>query len=223
MNTTASHAHPVAWLLLAAVASCSHEQAKPAAPPPPVKPTAAEESQKAFQLAAQEQRELTDQLKRVEAAQKAVVAAQQQLAQAQAAEQQERAKAQQLEQRASQHLQESVRHAQQAQAGLAGSGALQGMQTATGKVAQATPWQVTLQTQSGRTMTFQVDPRTRVLIGTEQRSIGDIQQGADAQVAYDPKAGTMTALVIRVMPAATQPGTSAPERPETPHPEIDKP
>jgi hypothetical protein len=85
------------------------------------------------------------------------------------------------------------------------------MQTATGKVSQATSSQLTLQTQAGRTMTFQIDPRTRVLLGTEQRSVAEIQQGADAQVAYDPKAGRLTALVIRVMPAGTQPAPSAPE------------
>jgi hypothetical protein len=214
MKTPTLYAHSVALLLVAALASCSHKQ-KSAEPPPAPKPTAAEESQKSFQLAAQEQRELTEQAKRVEAAHNAVVAAQQQLARAQSQEQQERAKAQQLQQRASQHLQEGVRQAQQAQAGLAGMGSLEGMQTVAGQVAQATPSHVVLQTPGGRTMTFSVDPRTRVLLGTEQRSVADIQQGADAQVAYDPRAGQMTALIIRVMPVESPPATSPPERPET--------
>jgi hypothetical protein len=57
-------------------------------------------------------------------------------------------------------------------------------------------------------MRFDVDPRTRVLVGDAHRSIGDIQQGADAQVAYDPRGGRMTALVIRVTPAGTHPAPS---------------
>jgi hypothetical protein len=226
MKTPTLHAHPVALLLIAALASCSSKQ-KTAEPAPPPKPTAAQESQKSFQLAAQEQQALTEQMKRVEAAHKSVVAAEQQLAQAQAQEKQERAKAQELQERASGHLQESVQHAEQAQAGVAGVGAaLEGMQTFAGRVAEAAPSQVVLQGQGGRTMTFNIDPRTRVLVGTEQRSVADIQQGADAQVAYDPRGGKMTALVIRVTPARSQaaPGQaapsqaapSAPQGPETP-------
>ena len=137
-------------------------------------------------------------------------AAQQQLAKAQAQEQQERAKAQQLQERASQHLQEGVAQAQQAQAGAAGTGGGEGMQTVAGTVAQATPSQVVIQTPGGRAMAFVVDGRTRVLVGTESRSVTDIQRGADAQVAYDPRLGQMTALIIRVMPAGGAAASPAP-------------
>jgi hypothetical protein len=205
------YAHSVALLLVAALASCSGKQKTAEPAPPPPKPTAAQEAQRSFQVATQEQQQLAEQMKRLEAAHKAVVAAEQQLAQAQAQEQQERAKAQQIQQQASQHLQDSVEHAEQAQAGVAGVGAaLEGMQTFAGRVAEAAPTQVVLQGQGGRTMTFNVDPRTRVLVGDAHRSVADIQQGADAQVAYDPRGGKMTALVIRVTPAGTQPAPSQP-------------
>lgn len=220
MTTSMSHVHPAAWLLAAALVSCAGE--KKAAPPPPApKPTAAEQSQKALQLAAQEQAALNEQLKKAEAARAAVTAAQEQLVRAQTQEQQERAKAQQLQEQARQHLQEGVRQAQQAQTGLSGTGGSEGMQTVTGMVADATPSQLVVQTQGGRAMTFHIDSRTQVLVGTEQRSVADIQRGADAQVAYDPRAGQMTALIIRVMPAGAAGGgaKSPPQRTDKPaHP-----
>jgi hypothetical protein len=216
MNTPMSHAHTAAWLLAAALTACSHE--KKAAPPPAPKPTAAEESQKAFQLAAQQQKEAGEQQKRVEAARAAVVAAQQQLAHAQAQEQQERAKAQQLQEQAGQNLQEGVRQAQQAHADLAGAtGGAEGMQTVNGTVAEATASEVVVQTPGGSTLTFHVDDRTQVLVGSERRSIAHIQRGADAQVAYDPKTGQQTALIIRVMPAGGA-GTTPPQGAEAPAP-----
>jgi hypothetical protein len=225
MKAPFSHAGAAAWLLAAALVSCSHEK-KAAAPPPapPPKPTAAEESQKAIELARQQQAQLVDQQKKVESSHAAVVAAQDQLVKAQAQEQQERAKAQQLQEQANRNFQEGMLQAQRAQAGL--SGGTDGMQTVAGTVAQASSSQVVLQTPNGRTMSFNVDSRTRVLVGSESRSVTDIQRGADAQVAYDPtKTGQKNALIIRVMPAgsATQgsapgsaPGSSAPGG-EPPH------
>jgi hypothetical protein len=204
MRAPFSLAGAAALLLAATLASCSSQkkQAPAPPPPPPPKPTAAEESSKSLELARQEQAALVEQQKKVEASRAAVVTAQDNLVKAQVTEQQERAKAQQLQEQASLHLQEGVRSAQRAQAGLAGAGA-EGMQTAAGTVAQTSSSQVVLQTTNGKTMSFSIDDRTRVLVGNEARPITDIQRGADAQVAYDPKAGgQMTALIIRVMPAA---------------------
>jgi len=198
MRSRIAFARGAAWMLAAALASCSHEK-KEQAPPP--KPTAAEQSQKSFQLAAQEQRELVDQQSKVETAHAGVVAAQEQLSKAQAQEQQELLKAQQLQERANLHVKEGMRSAQMGQAGAPTAG-LEGLQTVTGTVAQVTSSQVVLQARNGRPMTFDVDSRTRVLLGTEQRSVSDIQRGADAQVAYDPRVGA-TALIIRVTPAGT--------------------
>ena len=202
MRAPFSHAGAAAWLLAVTLAACSHGKKEAPAPPPapPPKPTAAEESQKSLELARQEQAALIEQQKKVEASHQAVIAAQDQLAKAQTQEQQERAKAQQLQEQANRNFQEGMLQAQRAQAGL--SGGTDGMQTVAGTVAQASSSQVVLQTPNGRTMSFNVDSRTRVLVGSESRSVTDIQRGADAQVAYDPKAGgQMTALIIRVMPA----------------------
>jgi hypothetical protein len=50
-------------------------------------------------------------------------------------------------------------------------------------------------------MSFQVDPRTRVLVGMEQRSVTDLQQGAEARVAYDPRENDPAAVAIHVSSA----------------------
>jgi hypothetical protein len=203
----------LAWLLIAALPSCAHER-RTAERPPPVAaaPTPAEQSQGALQAAAQDQRELADQLKRLEDARNQVVAAQQQLRLAQTREEQERAKADQLQQRVSQRLQQANQRAAQAQAAAEQA---QGIQNVAGYVLQATPSRVVLQAQSGQTYSFKVDPRTRVLVGTEQRSVDDIQQGADAQVAFDARADQPTALTIRVTPVGPQrsPATNPVEGP----------
>jgi hypothetical protein len=217
MRAPFSHAGAAALLLAATLAACSHGKKEAPAPPPapPPKPTAAEESQKSFELARQEQAALVEQQKKVEASHAAVIAAQDQLAKAQVQEQQDRVKAQQLQEQASQHLQEGVRSAQRAQAGLAGSAAAaEGLQTVAGTVTQASSSQVVLQTPGGKSMAFAVDDHTRVLLGTESRSVTDIQRGADAQVAFDPKSGgQMTALIIRVMPAGGARGGAGAPRP----------
>jgi hypothetical protein len=202
-------------LVVLGLAACSHEEKKAAAPAaPPKPPTAAEMSGKSLQLAAQEQNQLAEQAKRVDAAHQASLAAEQQLAKAQLQEQQERTKTEALQQQVNQHLAEGMQQSQLAQAGVAGHGpvASQSMQTAVGRVAIAAPSRVVLQTQGGKTMTFAIDQRTRVLIGSQARAVTDIQQGADAAVAYDPRGGQMTALVVRVMPAGANHG-AAPHAP----------
>jgi hypothetical protein len=198
-------------LVFLGLAACSHEEKKAAAPAaPPKPPTAAEMSGKSLQLAAQEQNQLAEQAKRVDAAHAATLAAEQGLAKAQLQEQQERTKTEALQQQVNQHLAEGMQQSQLAQAGVAGHGpvASQSMQTAVGRVALAAPSRVVLQTQGGKTMTFTVDQKTRVLIGSQARAVTDIQQGADAAVAYDPRGGQMTALVVRVMPALANHGTA---------------
>ena len=205
MRASVSRAVAAAGLLLAAaLTSCSHGKKETAAAPPapPPEPTAAERSQASFQRAAEEQKALGEQQKRVEASHAAVIQAQDQLTRAQAQEEQERARAQQLQQQTSQHLKEGVQQAQRAQSSMAGGN--EGLQTVAGSVTQTSPTQVAIQTPGGRAMTFAVDSRTRVLIGNETHTITDVQRGADAQVAYDPtKSGQMNALIIRVMPAGT--------------------
>lgn len=198
MKTPRLHLLTATWLLGSALPSCAHKE--PAKPPPvavdPAK-KAEEASQKAFQQAAQVQQEVAAQQTRLDAAHKEVVAAQQRLAQAQVLEEQERSKMLQLQQRADIRLQEARRGVQEAQSAAEQA---QGVQTVVGQVKQATSTHVVLQTQGGQAMMFVLDRRTRVMIGTEQRSVADIQQGADAQVAYEPGAGQPTALSIRLTP-----------------------
>ncbi len=77
----------------------------------------------------------------------------------------------------------------------------QGLRLVDGRIAEASPTRVILEDQNGRTMAFQVEPRTRVLVGTEQRSLADLQQGAEARVAYDPREAEPAAVAIHVSPA----------------------
>jgi hypothetical protein len=59
-------------------------------------------------------------------------------------------------------------------------------------------------------MSFNVDHRTRVLVGADQRSVSDIQQGADARVAYEPKGAEPTAITIRLAPMGSEMGITPP-------------
>ncbi len=86
----------------------------------------------------------------------------------------------------------------------------EGLSTAEGRVAAASPSRVVLDVPNGGTMAFQVDATTRVLVGTEQRSLADVQQGAEARVAYDPHASTPAAVTIHLMPAREQTPLAAP-------------
>ncbi len=194
MKTSRLHMLPAAWLLVGALGSCTSKQAPPKQPVAmdPAQQAAAQ-SQQAFQ---QEAQAIAAQQAKLDAAHKEVVAAQQQLAQARAKEEQERSKVLALQQQAAQHLQQARQGAQQAQAA---SEQAQGLQTIAGEVKEVTPSHVVLQTQGGAMISFNIVPSTKVLVGSQQRSIADIQQGADAQVAYDPRAQQPTAVTIRLI------------------------
>jgi len=185
-------------LLAVSLASCAHRE-KPRAEqaPPAAQPT----QQQAIQQPPNRQEDLAGAQMRLEAAHQDVVTAQQQLAQAQRREEQERANVQQLELKARQDLERASQLAYQAEQA-------QGLRTATGRVAQATPSRVLLQMQDGRTISFHVDERTRVLVGGEQRSVSEIQQGADARVAYEPKGAEPTAITIRLAPVGSEMGVT---------------
>jgi hypothetical protein len=129
---------------------------------------------------------------------------------AQQREEQERARVQQLEIQARQDLDRASRLAYQAEQA-------QGLQAATGRISEANLSRVLLQLQDGRTMSFQIDHRTKVLIGSEERSVADVQQGAEARVAFDPRSDQRTAITIRVAPAGRDLGAipRAPGTPET--------
>ncbi len=207
MKLRTPYALPVA-ALVALAAGCSHAQT-----PAERTRAAADRSQQAFQQAADDQKKLEEQQKRIDAAHAQVVKDQKALADAQRREEQERMKAQQLQQLANQHLEQATQQASQARM-AATAGEAQGLQTIAGNVAEASPNRVVLQTPGGRTMSFRVDDRTQVLVGSEQRSAGDIQQGADARVAYELSGGQPTALTIQVTPLGSeQPNAQQPNAP----------
>jgi FlaG/FlaF family flagellin (archaellin) len=207
------HRVAIAGLLAGALASCAHERRTAKAQ----QPTEAQRTQQAFQEAAKGQEQLAGAQKRLDAARQDVARAQQQLAAAQQREARERENVQQLGIKARQDLERANALAQQQQ--LAAEQA-QGLSSAAGRITEATPSRVVLHAQDGRTMSFHLDQRTRVLVGSEQRSISAVQQGADARVTYDPAGPEPTALTIRVTPV-TPGGRDAGQAPApvTPPPE----
>jgi hypothetical protein len=185
---------PAAALVAGALASCAHKEEAPKQPQAAAVP--ADPTKQTLQQTSQE---LTAQQAALDQAHNNVLTLEQQLTQARAREDQERAKVMALQQLASRNLDEAQLRAQQEQAASVHA---QGLQTIAGEVTEATASRVVLHTQDGRTMSFGLTPRTRVMIGTEQRAVKDIQQGADAQVSFDPKADKPAAVTIRLMPAA---------------------
>jgi hypothetical protein len=180
----------IAGLLALSLASCGHDRPARAQAPPPA-PAPPRSAQPAPAPAPVRQDDLAQAQSRLQTAHQDVERARQQLADAQRREEQARAEVQQLEIKARQDLERATQLALQAEQA-------QGLQSATGRVAQASPSRVLLQLQDGRMMSFQVDDRTRVLVGAEQRSVADIQQGADARVAYDPRGADPRAVTIRI-------------------------
>jgi hypothetical protein len=198
MSTGTWHRAGVAGLLAASLVSCGHGKQRTAEAPPAPQPTP-----QAVQETPKRQEDLTEAEARLAAAHQEVVRAQQQLAVAQQQEEQARANVQQHEIKARKDLDRASQLAYQAEQA-------QGLRTATGRVAQATPSRVLLQMQDGRTMSFHIDQRTRVLVGADQRSVSDIQQGADARVAYEPKGAEPTAITIRLAPLGSEMGVTPP-------------
>jgi hypothetical protein len=190
-------------LLAASIASCAHEERAPAAqtpPPPPAAqrpPVAAQQPAPPPTLQDQLATAKTD----LEMADQNVGTAQQQLVEAQRRQEQARAKVGQLEIQARQDLDRARQLAYEAEQA-------QGLRAATGRVAEATPSRVLLRLPDGRAMSFQVNERTRVLVGSEQRSVADIQQGADARVAYEPKGAEPMAVTIRIAPLGREMGVT---------------
>jgi hypothetical protein len=201
----------VSGLLAAAATGCAGAQ----------QPTPAEQAQqnldqaqKNLDQARQREEQAAEQQKDVTAAHEQTVKAQQQLAEAQKKEEEKRESARRLQQQANQQMQQANQQAQQAQAATApqqGGFAAEGQRTISGHLLQANPSQIVLQAQDGRTMTVDIDDRTRVLIGDERRSAADLQRGADVRVAYQDAGGRPTAVTIEVPSAGTRstPGPDA--------------
>jgi hypothetical protein len=213
MSTGTWHQAGLAGFLAASLLACGHERQARAEPAPAPQPAQQQAARPPPAQAQARPMDLSTAKTQLETARQDVVRAEQQLAEAQRRERQARTDVQQLEIKARQDLERASQLAYQAEQA-------QGLQSATGRVAQATPSRVLLQLQDGRTMAFQVDDRTRVLIGADQRSVRDIQPGADARVAYDPQGNEPTAVTIRIAPLGSDVGfpPGSPARPpaETP-------
>jgi hypothetical protein len=203
MSTTMWHRAAAAGLLAASLTSCAHEKKRVTAEQAPAAPQPTQAVQQPPQL----QEQLAQAQTGLEAAHQDVVRAQEQLALAQRREEQERARVQQLEIQARQDLDRASQLAYQAERA-------QGLEAASGRIMQATPSRVLLELQDGRTLSFNVDDRTKVLVGSEQRSVSEIQLGADARVAFEPKGEERTAITIRLAPlggaSRSEPGVTPP-------------
>lgn len=205
---------------LAVAASCASAQ-RPA-------DQADEQARRDLGEARDAQQKAAEQEKNVAAARQEVVKAQQQLAAAQRRESDEQAKLQQLQQQANQRAQQAraVAPAGAPAPGVAGSALPQSAQIISGHVLQARPNQLVLQARNGQTLTLDVNDQTRVVIGGEQRSASELQQGADARVSYENTTGRPTAVMVEVPRAAGAPARAtgaaipppAPGYPATPAP-----
>ena len=216
---------PLAGLLALAGSSCATTQRPSGAE----QASATDEQSKQEMRQAQEaQQRAAEQEKNVSAAREEVAKAQQQLAQAQRREGEERAKFQQLQQQASLHMSRAQATQQAGPAPAAGAPgvpapagqqALAGPQTISGHVLQARPNQLVIQERNGQTLTLDVNDRTQIFVGSERRSAAELQQGADARVAYDNASGRPTALTVEVPRAgAAAPAPAGAAQPVPPAP-----
>ncbi len=207
MSTGIWHKAAIAGVLAFSLTSCAHEKRVKAAQAPQA-PAASQPTQQAAPPPPQREQELADAQSRLEAANEEVLEAQKQLSLAREREEQARSSVQQLEIQARQDLERASELAYRAERA-------QGLEAAVGRVMQATPSRVLLELRDGRTMSFQVDDRTKVLVGSELGSVSEIQQGADARVAFDPK-GERTAVTIRLAPLGGELGPASPTEAERP-------
>jgi colicin import membrane protein len=205
-----------AGVLLGALGGCAHGQSTPAA-------AAADRANRASAQAAQTEGALAEARRRAEAARAQVAQARrqqdqarEQLAQAERrardAEQsaaREQANVQRLDEAARQQREQARQAALQAQAAAEEA---QGLRAVTGRISEASPSRVVLVAEDGRRLAFQLGAGTKVLVGAEQRGLSDLQQGADARVAYDPRSPEPAAVTIQVTPIQPRPAPAGQPR-----------
>jgi hypothetical protein len=208
MGTTVRWMLPCAGLLAIAGAGCAGMRGERAEQGSPMAQRVAaqqETSQKALQAANDAQKKASEQEQRSAEAQADVRKAQQALTEAQQRAVQEQAKAQQLQQEANVLTQRASQEAQQAQRVAAetlteqGQQVRRGEQSAAGEVTRATPNQLAIRSRSGDSMTFRITDRTQILLDGQPASAAEIQQGADARVAYEIGGPQPTAIHVQVM------------------------
>jgi uncharacterized protein len=230
MTTRTRYGAAVLGLFVGAVSGCAHQESTQAAPAQATTgaPTAQAGPETPAHQAMQVDQQLAAAHQRLEAAYQASVQAEQQRVQAreQLTQADQRAtQAQQqiaVEQANVQRLDQASRaaHARAANAAMESQAAASrevALRTVGGRIAQVSPSRVVLRAADGGLMTFGIDSQTRVVVGTEDRSVADLQQGAEARVAYDPR-GAPTAFLIRVNPAHERPAPAPQAAPTQPPP-----
>jgi colicin import membrane protein len=83
-----------------------------------------------------------------------------------------------------------------AAAGLLGAARGREDSAVAGKVADVSVDTLTVKTDDGRSVTLRVTGSTQVTVDGRQRSIGDLQQGAQVRASYDASSGEKTATEI---------------------------
>jgi hypothetical protein len=165
-------------------------------------------SQQALEDAAGAQRRASEQSRKAQEARRAAQAAelearaaQQRAVQAAQRWRDEQARAVQAQELANRATQDAARVAQQAQAQasqvLADQGPQAGERTAAGQVTEASGDRITITPGDGVPLSFELTPRTQVEVDGRQASAGEIQQGDDARVAYDPSSRAAVKVVVR--------------------------
>ena len=227
MTTRTRYGAAILGLIVGAVSGCAHQESKEA-PKATGAPTAQAGPETPAQQATQVDQQLDAAHQRLEAAYQASIQAEQQRVQARqqlTLADQRAVQAQQqivVEQANVQRLDQASRaaHARAASAAMESQAAASrevALRTVGGRIARVSPSRVVLRAADGGLMTFGIDSQTRVVVGTEDRSVADLQQGADARVAYDPRGAPM-ALVIRVTPAHERPASAPQAAPAQPLP-----
>jgi hypothetical protein len=194
--------------LLAVGSSCMSSSKQAQSPAAQQIQQAQAKSEEAMNRAQEAQRNATDQEKRAADARQRLQQDQQKLVEDRQVAMQETQKAQQLQAQANKEAAQAHQLLSQQQtaatAGLSEEAqrARRGEHVVGGRVTQAGPNQISLQTPSGESMSFRVDPQSKVQIEGQSASPTDIQQGADARVSYQVSPnGVATVTTVQVQRA----------------------
>jgi colicin import membrane protein len=190
--------------LLAAGSGCASRQASES-PTARRVASAQEQSQAALDRTAKAQERATEQGERVAQAQRELQEAQRRLSEAQARVEQEQVKAERLQREAIQAREEATPRASAAQQEASRALTQQGEhvqrqeQTFSGQVTQASADSLVVTPETGEPMTFKITDATEVRIDGRRASAADVQQGADARVAYQISGAEAAATTVQVM------------------------
>lgn len=89
----------------------------------------------------------------------------------------------------------------------------QSAKTVSGQVTKVSKDELTVESSGGQPMKLKVNDSTQVTVGGQQKSIDELQQGAQVRASYDESGGDRTAKRIEVNEAKSgaAPGGSSPD------------